>query len=119
MGTSEPDTRVTFDPATDTYRLHHDRRSDEPVSAAVVRGVAAVTDAEPTELVPLFETLDPDGLDRLYRSTAPDSGRGDCLVSFSYGDCAVTVAASGEITIAPEPPVEDVSAGVPRELRDR
>ncbi|NHN58439.1 MULTISPECIES: HalOD1 output domain-containing protein [Halorussus] len=119
MGTSEHDTGVTFDPDTDTYRLHHDWRGDESVSAAVVRGVAAVTNTAPTELDPLFETLDPDALDQLYRSTARGPGRGDCWVSFCYNDCAVTVAATGEIAIAPDGVAEPVSADVPRSLRDR
>ena len=119
MGTTESDTGVTFDPKTDTYCLHYDRRSDESVSAAVVRGVAAVTNTSPTELEPLFETLDPDALDQLYRSTADGSGRGDSWVSFSYNDCAVTVDSTGEITIEPDEEAEPVSARVPRSLRDR
>ncbi|WP_435178966.1 HalOD1 output domain-containing protein [Halorussus sp. AFM4] len=119
MGTTEPETGVTFDPETDTYHLDHDWRSDESVSAAVVRGVAAVTDTAPTDLEPLFATLDPDALDQLYRSAAGDPGRGDCLVSFSYSDCAVTVAASGRITVRPDAEAGPVSAGVPRGLRDR
>lgn len=119
MGTTEPETGVAFDPETDTYHLDHDWRSDESVSAAVVRGVAAVTNTAPTELEPLFATLDPDALDQLYRSTVGDSGRGDCLLSFSYNDCAVTVAATGEIAIAPDGKAEPVSARVPRSIRDR
>ena len=119
MGTTETDNGVTFDPKTDTYCLHYDRLEDESVSAAVVRGVAAVTNTSPTELEPLFETVDPDALDQLYRTTTGGSGPGDCWVSFSYNDCAVTVDATGEITIEPDGEAEPVSTRVPRSIRDR
>lgn len=101
METTGTDRSMTFDPETDTYRLHHYWGSDESVATTVIVGVAAITNTPPPDLEPLFETIDPESLDRLYQPTSGGSSRDDGRVSFEFNDCAVIVNATGEIEITP------------------
>lgn len=117
--TTENDTSITFDAETDTYRLHYDRRSDESVTTAVTRAIAAVTNTPPTDLDPLFETIDPDALNQLYAPTHGGSSRDDGWVSFHLNNCVVIVDATGEIEITPDEDDNPITGPVPRTVRDR
>lgn len=70
-------------------------RSSSP-SVAVVERVAALDDVDPTELEPLFETIDPEALDGLVESTT-DSEESGLQVRFEYQGYEVTVTADGEV----------------------
>ncbi|WP_251341239.1 HalOD1 output domain-containing protein [Haloplanus halophilus] len=60
--------------------------SDEAVSEAIVRALAAVSNRPPAELSPLARVVDPDAVDRLFaRSATVESLR------FSYEGYEVTV----------------------------
>lgn len=95
-------TAITFDAATGTYRLHRDWRDDESITTAVVMGVAAITNTPPTELGPVFETIDSDALNRLFHSSTCGSSRDAGSISFHLHGCAVRVYATGEIEITPD-----------------
>ncbi|WP_225336089.1 HalOD1 output domain-containing protein [Halomicrobium urmianum] len=62
---------------------------DEAPSVAVVRTVCALTDTEPTDLEPLYETIDPEGLDGIF--TGAKDTAGPKSLSFEFGGCDVTV----------------------------
>jgi hypothetical protein len=55
-------------------------------SEQVVDAVAACADTDPLDLPPLYESIDTDALDALFRSNG-----GDCTVVFEYADYEVTV----------------------------
>lgn len=106
---SRPDTQTTnvpstepprYDPETDTYHAGFDPATEESVSIRVVEVVAAVADAEPHELEPLFDSVDPDALDRIFEPRAGTS-LPDGEVSFAFDDYAVTVYSQGEIVVSP------------------
>lgn len=65
---------------------------DEAISVRVVRRVADRLDAEPTELSPLYEAIDPDFLDEI-TEWAP------VRVGFTYCDREVTVRCDEAQTI--------------------
>lgn len=118
MGVTDPDTALTFDPETSTYRLHHDWRDDESIPTAVIMGVAAITNTPPTDLDPMFETLDPDALDQLFHPSARGSSRDAGWVSFHLNGCAVRIYATEEIEITPDED-DTPTATVPEPIRDR
>lgn len=96
----EYETGATDDAAT--YRVEHDWASDGELSETVVDAVASVLDAEPTDLSPLYEVIDPDALNRLYaptpnHQTRPGGGR----LTFSYNGCLVTAYWDGAVEIEP------------------
>jgi hypothetical protein len=75
------------------YRTHHDWDGDQSLSMTVIDAVSAVSNAEPAELPPLYESIDPDALDSLF--TAQTEGR----VFFEFAGLPVTVHATGEVRI--------------------
>lgn len=75
--------RVPFDPAS------------ESVVEVVVEAVAFIHDADPTDLDPLFEVLDPDALDALVDDEAGESSVD--TVTFVYEGLEVTVDPDGTV----------------------
>lgn len=63
------------------------------VTDRVVQQVASNMDDDPLELPPLYEAIDPDGLERLAQSMA------DGEVSFTYVDHQVTVSYDGTVDV--------------------
>lgn len=71
----------------------------ESVSIAVVNAVATHRDADPVELPPLYEWIDPDALDSLFGPTGsggPRSGR----LEFTYDGHSITVDCTDGVSIA-------------------
>ena len=73
---------------------------DGDISIAVVTAIATRRDVEPTELPPLYESIDPDALDALFaptRTGGPRRGR----LEFTYDghEIVVECGSSLEITI--------------------
>ncbi len=83
-------------PSIDTGEHRYEVAPDESPTEAVPTAVAEATgrpvtpsgtaDSEP--LPPLFETIDPDALDSL---ADPAGERENCLVTFTYAGCTVSV----------------------------
>jgi hypothetical protein len=71
--------------------------ADTAPSEAVVRAVSALTDTEPTSLEPLYETVDPEALDRLVRSGDPGME-----LTIRYLDYHVTVGGDGRVAVYPD-----------------
>ena len=65
-------------------------------SEAVIDVVAAIQDAEPAALAPLYDTVDPDAIDSL--CTNENLGA-DPTIRFTYEGLIVTVSASDAITV--------------------
>lgn len=72
MNSPETTYSITFDPDTNTYRLWYDPRSDERITETVIRAVTIVTNTPPTDFDPLYDTIDPDALARLFTGTSGD-----------------------------------------------
>lgn len=99
------DNEIRYDPDRGVYRAQYEWGSDDSLSAFVVDSVAAVTNASPTELEPLYGVVDPDALDKLYAPTYDRSlRRGDGCTTFAFGECTVTVYSDGTVEV--EPPSE-------------
>lgn len=77
------------DTSNRSYEVSYDLDADEAPSTAVVRTVATVTNTSPLDLDPLYEAIDPDHLDGLFRRDDTPAVRIE--ISFSYGGCEVTM----------------------------
>jgi len=66
----------------------------EPISAAVVRALGAVTDTPVQEVPALYDSVDPDALDALFRDRDAEGE-----VRFEHAGHRVTVHSSGEIRL--------------------
>lgn len=90
------------DPKTDARTVEHTVEygagDQRPVSMVVVSAIAALADADPTEIEPLYYSIDPDVLDRLFgprEGTPPDSRR----LQFGHAGYQVTIDADPDVTI--------------------
>ena len=76
----------------------------------IVNTVAEAEDKDPTALPPLYESIDPDAINRLIESQSADSEM-TCVVRFEYSDHEITVDETGAVTLTPD-------GGTRPELRD-
>lgn len=50
---------------------------------------------------PLYESIDPDALDKLFRPTPSGKARSEGTVTFDYADCEITVHSDGLLRVRP------------------
>lgn len=70
------------------------------MSEEVVSAVAAANGTDPMDLDPLFDVIDPDALDALYRGNGPGRARPPERVVFTYCGCEVVVVEDGSVTVS-------------------
>lgn len=89
---------------TETYRTVHDWSENRSLSTTVVHAVERVLGTPGAELPPLYEHVDPDGLDSIFASVQSDHVRTEGRITFPYAGLRVMIQADGTITlsIAPE-----------------
>lgn len=97
------DPEAAADTAAESDTVTYARDPGERPSTSVIRAVAEVTGTAPTRLRPLYDTIDPDALDRTVDSTAArtQSSRNGA-VSFRFNDCDVTVYGDGRTVVSPD-----------------
>lgn len=78
--------------------MGYTRKSDTPMTVAVVEAVSSFADREPTELPPLYEAIDTDALDALFEPRTGASDR-SCRVSFVFDEFRVTIENSERIVV--------------------
>ena len=66
---------------------------------SVVETVAEAMDTDPRDLPPLYEVVDPDALDTLFK---PVGGRLGLKISFEYIGHEITITDDGEVVITAE-----------------
>lgn len=71
----------------------HAEENESP-SEAVIRALAVVTDTRMEHVRPLYESVDPDSLDNLFRGR---STWGE--VTFEHADCLITAHRGGKIQL--------------------
>jgi hypothetical protein len=68
------------------------------VSEAVIRAVADVVEDDPARLTPLYDIIDPDALDRLFRPTPSVTRNVESSVCFTMAGCKVVVSDNRTVT---------------------
>lgn len=97
---TDDDVSVSYDAGTDTYRATFDSATVAP-TVAVVEAMAAVRGTDPTDLRPLYDAVDPQGLDRVCSDSVPPYREGARTVEFTYLDHRVSVDSGGVVEIRP------------------
>lgn len=83
---------------------HADTMSDDsspPPSQRVITEIAAATDTDPLDLGPLYDVLDPDALDQLFRRRPSGESRPAGQIIFTMAGCEVRVSSSGDVEAIP------------------
>ena len=92
---------------TDTVRTI---TGGETVSEAVVDAVADAKGVDPLDLDPLYDTVDPDALDSIFRHA---SGTASAELTFEMAGCEVLVREAGEVVVTSTPGAEEPAERVP------
>ncbi len=71
------------------------------VSQAVVMAVAEAKGIDPLELEPLYDIVDPDALNRLFRPSA-GTRESSLVFQFTMAGCAVEIHGDGEVSVTPQ-----------------
>jgi hypothetical protein len=92
--------RVRHHEADEVYLAEHDWETDESLSATVAAIIEAISDGDSGARPPLYDSVNPDALDRLFEPVGGDertrmAGR----IVFPYRGFLVTVHADGEIEV--------------------
>ncbi len=85
----------------DAYRTSHDFGTPGSVSITVVETVSAVLEESPGTVEPLYDVVDPDALDDLFRPKADGTPRVRGAVTFTLDGCEVTVEGTGDVLVVP------------------
>lgn len=97
MSENDRDSNVgaRYEPETDTYHALY--QPDEPGSlvGAVIYLVSVATGKDPDTMDPLYETVDSDALESLFRPREGETGQ----VEFRYCGCEVTAMSDGEVLV--------------------
>lgn len=93
-----------FRPGSETYLARYDGM-ETSASTAVVATLAEILDVEPTDMEPLFHSLDVESLDALFERATED----DVRVTSTFAGHEITV--TGDTVIASRAPDDDGDAG--------
>ena len=77
-------------------QMYETEIGDRDPSEAIIDVVSAVRDTEPTDLTPLYRSLDPDAFDSLCTN---DDAEAQPTVRFNYEGLVVTVSAPNTISV--------------------
>lgn len=84
----------------------------EEISAKVVEAVAAAKGIEPTALdTRLYEIIDPDALDAIFRPKADGTPRIGGKITFTMDGCRVAIHNDGNVDVTP--PAEETAPRYP------
>lgn len=94
---------------TDTVRTIS---SAESASEAVIEAVADAKGVDPLDLEPMYDTIDPDALDSIFRDS-PGAGTASVEIRFEMAGCTVVVREMGEVVVAPTAGADGSAGRVP------
>ena len=100
-----PSSPVSQSRSPSVYRATHDPNGPATLSTTVIHALADCMGTDVTDgYVSLYDTIDPEALDRLFRPRHDGCPRNGGSLSFTVRDHYVTVSSDGEILI--EPPAQ-------------
>ena len=99
--TTEPD-ELQYDHDNDRYVVQYDPDGTATLLSTIVHALTAVVDVDVSQgEFSLYDSVDPDALERIFASKADGSPRVGGHVAFTALECEVYVYADGEIHVHP------------------
>lgn len=87
--------------STSIHRTSYDASTDGSLDSAIVVAIAEASTTAPCDIEPLYETVDPDALTKLFSPKTTGGPRRRGMVSFVHHDCRVTIDGN-EIIVEPD-----------------
>lgn len=100
MDTTPEGTTESIDSAA--TRATYDWSTIRP-STAVIETIAAHADRDAVDVEPLYNTIDPDGLDAIVRSNHKRAVENSAVVQFQHTDHHIAIYSDGVLTVRSEP----------------
>lgn len=105
MQTNIPDTDAAdlqYDHTNDRYVVDYDPNGSATLLSTLVHALTTVVDVDVSQgEFSLYDSVDPDALERIFANKADGSPRVDGHVAFTALECEVYVHANGDIFIHP------------------
>lgn len=79
---------------------HHVQPGEGSISQRVIDRVSSERGVDPLDLPPIYDTIDPDALDKLFQNGTDGTGTTGRVV-FSLAGCEVVVHGTGEVVVTP------------------
>ncbi|WP_306058783.1 HalOD1 output domain-containing protein [Natronococcus wangiae] len=93
---------VQYDQANDRYVFHYDDDGTATITTTIVHALASIADTDVSQgEFSLYDSIDPDALDRIFRPKADGTQRTGGHIAFTALEHEVFVYASGDIIIYP------------------
>lgn len=114
---TRPGMQTCEGPETRTYYAQHDFDGPAKLSTTLIHALSEVANIDMTGTEStLFQHVDPEALDSIFRPAGPDAPRANGHVSFMIWGYNVTIYSDGYIVIAlPRQPVHTTPAGSPQQ----
>lgn len=97
---------LRYDHANDRFEVRYDPDGSATLLSAIVHALTSIVDVDVSQgEFSLYDSVDPDALERIFSSKADGEPRTGGHVAFTALECEVYVYASGEIYIYPPPQV--------------
>ncbi|WP_247729078.1 HalOD1 output domain-containing protein [Halovivax limisalsi] len=104
--TTETD-ELHYDEANDRFELSYDPEGSATLLTTIVHGLTSVVDVDVSQgEFSLYDSVDPDALERIFSPKADGEARTGGHVAFTALECEVYVHANGDIYIHPPPQVQ-------------
>ncbi|AGB39211.1 HalOD1 output domain-containing protein [Natronococcus occultus] len=93
---------LQYDQDNDRYVFHHEDDDTATLTATIVHALAEIADTDVSQgEFSLYDSIDPDALDRIFRPKADGTERTGGHIAFTALEHEVYVYADGEIIIYP------------------
>ncbi|RQH00467.1 HalOD1 output domain-containing protein [Natrarchaeobius oligotrophus] len=93
---------LQYDQPNDRYVFRHDPEGAATITTTIVHAIASIADTDVSQgEFSLYDSVDPDALDRLFSKKADGSERTDGHVAFTALEYEVYVYANGDVIIYP------------------
>lgn len=98
LATRDTTIRPEFEPDSGTYRVGHDVEDSWSIATTIVLSINLLTGDDPTLMLPLHRSVDPDALERHVSNRFRTRGSS---ITFDFHGYHVTVGDNGQIDLAP------------------
>ncbi|MXV62208.1 hypothetical protein GS429_09070 [Natronorubrum sp. JWXQ-INN-674] len=100
--TSDETNEPRYDQTNDRYVFHHDSEGTATITTTIVHAIASIAETDVSQgEFSLYDSVDPDALDRLFRQKADGTERSGGHVAFTALEHEVYVYANGDIIVYP------------------
>lgn len=93
---------LQYDQPNDRYVFHHDADGTATITTTIVHALASIADTDVSQgEFSLYDSVDPDALDRIFSQKADGSDRTGGHIAFTALEHEVYVYANGDVIIYP------------------